>query len=240
MRTTRLILAVLCSAGLAATAAPSREATSTATALGGHLPLSVAAIEEQHAQIFRETDVDGDGLVSLEEFEAARPNYFGARPIGLPHRGIAIHRADPVLSDHSIAFISADPDSTLPAMHGEVINVEVAQIEAMPLESMRGKAVHGMVTHLRAVHDEAMQESLFDELDSDADGQISRAEFTADNRQAARAKVAKQRAFSYLDRDDDGVLTTDEFPPRHLLELDTDGDGLITREEMRDGRHRAG
>ena len=54
----------------------------------------------------------------------------------------------------------------------------------------------------------------------------------------ARGAIMKQRMFQRLDANDDTILTPDEFPPQRLSGLDANSDGLITREEVRDGRSR--
>jgi Ca2+-binding EF-hand superfamily protein len=82
----------------------------------------------------------------------------------------------------------------------------------------------------------AYSDDLFDQLDSDGNDSLSRDEYSAASRRAAREAVGKQRMFERLDVDDDGVLTIDEFPPSRLVRLDSDGDGIITAEELRRGR----
>ena len=72
----------------------------------------------------------------------------------------------------------------------------------------------------------------FDRIDSDGDGVISRAEFRTV--QAAR--------WSLIDRNHDGYLTEDDFPPvatrrariqlAEIGYLDTDGDGRISQGEF--------
>lgn len=72
--------------------------------------------------------------------------------------------------------------------------------------------------------------------DADGDGQLSREEFEA--LPAARRAAQAQRKFERLDADGDGGLSPSEFPSRanRLIGFDADGDGILTREEMRRGR----
>jgi Ca2+-binding EF-hand superfamily protein len=81
-----------------------------------------------------------------------------------------------------------------------------------------------------------MDPALFESLDSNANGVIEASEFSSRALAEARASIMKQQTFARMDVNDDSVLTPEEFPPSRLAGLDTDGDGEITREEMRDGR----
>lgn len=83
----------------------------------------------------------------------------------------------------------------------------------------------------------AMQEARFAQIDADGDGGVSVDEMLA----ASKGKVDAARAeqmISRLDQDGDGLLSFDErFSRRDMFaRLDADGDGLLSREEMRAGR----
>ena len=84
----------------------------------------------------------------------------------------------------------------------------------------------------------AFGETAFDAADADGDGQLSREEWRELPR-AARA-AARERMFARLDANDDGALEVSEFGPdmERLNALDADGDGRLTRSEMREGRKR--
>ena len=94
-------------------------------------------------------------------------------------------------------------------------------------------------------HREAIEAELFDTLDVDGDGMLSRAEASRENRQAARRAAMKQRAFARLDADGNGVVSQEEFAQRleRLRALDENADGEVSRDEFRSGmraRHHAG
>jgi Ca2+-binding EF-hand superfamily protein len=86
----------------------------------------------------------------------------------------------------------------------------------------------------RATHGRhAMQAALFDRIDADRDGSISRAEFDA----------MTARRFARIDADGDGTISLDEMLAWHGLRhedrvrarfarLDADGDGRISVDEM--------
>lgn len=81
-------------------------------------------------------------------------------------------------------------------------------------------------------------EGAFDAADADGDGNLSREEWRELPR-AVRA-AARDRMFARMDDNGDGVLEATEFAPNveRLRALDADGDGRLTRREMREGRRR--
>ncbi len=78
--------------------------------------------------------------------------------------------------------------------------------------------------------------ALFQALDSDGNGQLSSVEF--EQLRTKARELRKNAAFDRMDANADGVLDADEFPPfaRRAAELDSDGDGKVTRDEIRAAR----
>jgi len=87
-----------------------------------------------------------------------------------------------------------------------------------------------------------LEAALFERLDGNADGLLSKDEFSAENLRAARREALQERAFARLDRDGSGGLSRSEVPdPSRWLEaMDADGDGTVTRQEAREHRHAHG
>lgn len=148
-------------------------------------PISVADIEARGAQIFADTDTDGNGLVTEAEFASVE-------------RGA--HRRGPGARGHGKRWQRSSPE---------------------------GSAEHRL----------NMEDQLFDQLDADGDEMLSREEFSMAKQRAARKSVGRAQAFARLDENADGVLSPDEFPAMRLAQLDTDGDGEVSREEL---EHRRG
>jgi len=127
-------------------------------------------------------------------------------------------------------FSTADVNSD-----GQLSPEELATIK--PNRKMHGK-------HKRGKKDKRPDtDAVFDTLDSDASGQLTREEFTADKQRAARKRVKMEQRFAKLDADGSGAIERHEFGGRleRLRAADTDADGTVTREEMRAARkaHRA-
>ncbi len=81
-------------------------------------------------------------------------------------------------------------------------------------------------------------EEAFDAADADGDGNVSREEWRELPRAARSA--ARERRFARMDENGDGALEAGEWAPdvERLRALDADGDGRLTRREMREGRGR--
>ncbi len=80
---------------------------------------------------------------------------------------------------------------------------------------------------------QAFEAEVFKELDTDHNGQLSAEEFSKAH-EVVRTVMAQQM-FAKLDKNGDGVLTKDEFPPfvQKMAALDTNGDGTVSRDEMK-------
>jgi hypothetical protein len=78
---------------------------------------------------------------------------------------------------------------------------------------------------------------IFAAMDTDGNGELSPDEFA--NRRDAQRIVMRARMFEHLDRDASGTLDTTEFPPHlsRLTEMDVDGNGELTRDELRTRQH---
>ena len=174
--------AFLCAAGaLSAAGAPSAAGAAWAGHHGPRFPVSIEDAEARAEERFVTVDADGNGEISLEEFEAApRPRH---------HQGWRGHP-------------------------GQASNPEQ-----------------------RAAKDE----QLFSTLDKNDDGLLSPEEFSMRELRTAGRAMKREQMFTTLDADGNGVLTRDELPSMaaRLRAMDTDGDGVVTKEEA-SMHHRAG
>ena len=95
---------------------------------------------------------------------------------------------------------------------------------------MRGS--HGQGEALR----QAVDAEVFALLDTNGDGAISAAEHSAGDKRAIHRTARKPAMFKHLDENGDGALELSELsgPVERLRAADTDGDGTVTRVEMRD------
>lgn len=104
---------------------------------------------------------------------------------------------------------------------------------------MRGRGSEGhSALRGRAMRD-AIQAELFLLMDQDGNGQLSEAEFQKMDPRSR--KLARKRAqFKHLDSNKNGVIEQDEMSSRgqRLRQADTNGDGQITRQEMRAARQK--
>ncbi len=81
----------------------------------------------------------------------------------------------------------------------------------------------------------AVEAEMFALLDADGDGAVTEAEFAAGKTRENRRLAKKRAMFKQLDADQDKLLTLEEFPnpAARLREADADGDGLVSKDEMR-------
>jgi Ca2+-binding EF-hand superfamily protein len=132
-------------------------------------------------------------------------------------------------------FARVDSDSS-----GEISREELADaqpVRSRPRHDVRG-ARHHFAGGWRGQHAgglAANEAEIFAILDSDGDGQLSADEFSMAKQHAARETNLMSKRFDRLDTDGSGTLGMSEFPAQRMQNLDVDGDGEITREEMRNG-----
>ncbi len=145
----------------------------------------------------------------------------------------------------ALAFAQADSNSD-----GEVSPEEFADVDTdhrgmreRHFSGHHGSRVHGehmgqMGRGDRGDHSMESQAEFFAALDTDGNGELSSEEFAPENHRAARKTLMRNKMFARMDADGNGGLSEDEFPGRvqRLRALDSNEDGEITRDELRDGR----
>lgn len=86
--------------------------------------------------------------------------------------------------------------------------------------------------------DRPNSDAVFSALDADGSGELSKGEFSSENRRAVRKQLKAEKRFAKLDADNSGSIERHEFGGRleRLRAADTNADGSVTRDEMRAAR----
>lgn len=110
------------------------------------------------------------------------------------------------------------------------------------LEKRNGKAgKRGSMNGQRAAERKqiraAVAKEMFKLLDTNADGVIDADEYTQADGRRLRHQAHKRATFAHLDANNDSFLAPDEMPSpvARLQQLDTNGDGQVSKYEMRKG-----
>ena len=112
------------------------------------------------------------------------------------------------------------------------------------LEKRNGKAGKGgPINRQRAAEQKqiraAAAKEMFKLLDTNADGVIDANEYTQVNNRKLKRRAHKRAAFAQHDVNNDGFLAPSEMPSPvvRLQRLDTNGDGQVSKREMRKGMY---
>ncbi len=172
---------------------------------GRHGDIDLGKMKEHAAKMFAAADINGDGKITIEEFVAFKPQRGG--PDGHPGMG----------------------GMGGPGMGGPGMGMGGPGIGMMGM----GHGGKPPTAQERDAQIQAFEADVFKALDTDHNGQLSQAEFSKAH-DVVHDVMAKQM-FAKLDKNGDGVLTKDEFPPfvQKMSALDTNGDGTISRDEMK-------
>lgn len=119
--------------------------------------------------------------------------------------------------------------------------VELNEFEAAehPRRGHHGKHRAGNSHPNREAMGAEVEQEMFVILDADSDGNVTKAEYAKADHRTARKLAHKRAMFKRLDKDASGTLTISELPnpAERIKQADTNGDGQVTRDEMRAARH---
>jgi Ca2+-binding EF-hand superfamily protein len=187
------------------------------------------------------------GFMATTALGAETPSTTPAAPPGRPHGEIDLVKAN---ERATAIFVMVDTNGD-----GEITEIEFMATKpphdgprdghrmgmGMGMDGLHGgfggRGPDGALTpEQRDAQTQAFEAELFSALDADHDGQLSPVEFSK-SREVAR-NLMKKQMFTKSDKNGDGVLTKDEFPPfvSRMTAMDTNGDGTVTRDEMKAAR----
>ena len=169
--------------------------------VSGLLP-SLSGLGGQKPPSFNQIDADNDGTISLEEFKAAAKM--------LP---VAADSAESGTPDELFAKIDTDGDGLISKDEATSFRSKFsAQVQALMLQIQEHRGTAGETTAKAGV-DLPSADDIFAKLDTDANGSITKDEFTAAFNRRHHADESGDRAAKLFSR------------------VDTDGDGSISKEE---------
>lgn len=173
---------------------------------GRHGDIDLGKMKEHAAKMFAAADINGDGKITVAEFLAFKPQRGG--PNGHPGMGGGMGG---------------------PGMGGPGMGMGGPGMGMMGI----GPGGKPPTPQERDAQIQAFETDVFKALDTDHNGQLSPAEFSKAH-DVVHDVMAKQM-FAKLDKNGDGVLTKDEFPPfvQKMSAMDTNGDGTISHDEMK-------
>ncbi len=159
-------------------------------------------------------DVDGDGKVSKDEFEAQGRHFMRGKRFGHDGGRRFGH----------MRGMSEDASGPQPAAPNAASDAKPA--EAAPQADVQAKqADRGGRGARRA--------QMFANLDANGDGVLTMQDFDA--KAAANIAFAQKKRLHVLDKDRDGKVSREEFaarPKQRFADLDLDGDGKITASDL--------
>ena len=231
---TFVLSAALCATALAATvtaAAPEQHRWHRGDA---KMPdIKIADMEAKAAAVFDKIDTNHDGAISAAEFDAMPPMGGMARMRGM-------HRMHP-MGDRMGGGMGDRMGGGMGDRMGGMGGGGAMGSDHPPPPDFDAPAPQGAEGHPHRPDPKVALPALFKRLDANNDGRLSADEF-AKLPDARRAQM-REHMFRMLDKDGNGSLSREEFPPfvARLKALDKNGNGVVTRDELpRHGRRSHG
>jgi Ca2+-binding EF-hand superfamily protein len=163
--------------------------TSVSSATGG-----AAAFYAQQKDMFSKTDTDQSGTLSQSEFVSARPGKMSEEDAASVYSKIDSDDTGAVTFDQ----LSASMQPPEARMGGEAMG------------SMMGMSQQGGMPPMAGMGGRMDPSEMFDTMDADADGKVTKDEFMSGAPEGSEDKIAA-KMFSAMDSDSAGYITEDQL-----------------------------
>jgi Ca2+-binding EF-hand superfamily protein len=222
---------------------------------------NMQAFQQARGQLFSKADSDGSGALSLDEFSAIGQNLPGGKNDSSKIQSMFSKLDTDGSGDLSQAEMEAGKPPMPPDMVQSLLSLQESEQQTDPFGQADADSSGGLsleeFTQLGASAGQESESSdrvssMFSQLDSNGDGQVTQEELQAAGPPSAPPPMGGSNPFSQADSDSSGDLSLEEFAQLGkstghgddsservsslFNQLDTDGNGVITQAELEAGK----